>query len=137
MKKRFFAIFLATILFAGLSITCPAESADFVQTEPLPPFDGAENLVPNPGFEELNEEGLPIGWANKEKAKIDDEFAHSGRYSMKVTTTGDGAVAYAAVNFCIHGSDPFDRWLCRKRGCGPAGRRQSWFCAWQGFKISL
>lgn len=57
------------------------------------------NPVPNPGFEELNEKGLPIGWTVPAKwagsvVTIDTGVAHTGNHSIKIVTHEGSPFAY-------------------------------------------
>lgn len=53
----------------------------------LPPIEGAQNLVVNAGFEELNDEGMPKEWTfqNGEVCMLETEIVHSGKNAVKIT----------------------------------------------------
>ena len=69
---------------------------------------GGENLLENSGFEERGENGLPRGWriipayAGKGEAIRDDQYANSGRYSLRITpnkrNTSEGFGVFMMIN---------------------------------------
>ncbi len=66
------------------------------------------NLLPNPGFETLGADDLPVGWQRRDygtrdgnttaawsKAGTEREF-HGGKYALRVITTGDADTSFYA-----------------------------------------
>ncbi len=77
-KRTFLYLFIAIIL---ASFSCYA----------APDTTFAENILENPGFEEKGTDGLPKGWSvvphhvEKGSATQDDQNAHEGAYSLKLS----------------------------------------------------
>ena len=66
------------------------------------------NLLPNPGFETLGDDDLPVGWKRRDygtreanttaawsKAGTEREF-HGGKFALRVVTTGDADTSFYA-----------------------------------------
>jgi len=59
--------------------------------QPFLRLSGGENLLNNPGFEELTDKGHPSGWGLSGEPgprSLDETVAHSGRYSLKISPSG-------------------------------------------------
>ncbi len=86
----------AAVLASGLIEPSKDEMpapADPVETRP--PYKGAENIVKNGGFEELDSSGYPVGWAayqgwEKGFASVETEKAIFGNNCLRVSTTSGG-----------------------------------------------
>lgn len=79
-------MFVLALFYAALVLSAVMEDAD------------ANNLLKNPGFEKLGEDGFPVEWTRDTAgykgewtAKIDPSFAHSGSVSVGISRTGPDA----------------------------------------------
>ncbi len=79
-----------------------------------------QNLVPNPGFEEINAEGIPQGWSGGEFGKpganvlLEREVAHSGQHSAHLTINPGSFVTFRTAAISVKPETRYMvAWWCR------------------------